>query len=257
VFYVGKGSGRRAWNFTFGRNQHHKAVIAKHGAENVVVTIHQCVDEASAFELEMLLIAEYKAKGLQLCNKTDGGEGASGRPVSEKQRAALDANRKLPKTERGRAAASSNLKQLWATNPAMRENAARMAELRRGVKRPAYVVEALVKAHKGKKHTGARLEQIRAAQQIAQEAAKAWHTSDEGRVWHEEHGKKTWVNREWEPCTCQECGRSFNSPFPTRAKYCEPNCRNTAKRRKAGKPVGVRSKRTPPSVLSGKRAAGK
>jgi hypothetical protein len=256
VFYVGKGFARRAWWFKQGRNPYHRSIIEKHGAENIIVTTHPCVSEEAAFELEKVLIAKYRALGARLANQTDGGEGASGRPVSEKVRTAFDANRALPKTTAQRKASSKNLKALWETNPAMRENADAMAEKRRGIKRPAHVVAALVAAHKGKKQSGKRLEQTRASQQIAQEAAKAWHSSEEGKKWHEQHGKSTWANRDWKPCICKECGRTFASPYPTRAKYCEPNCRNTAHRRAAGKPVGVRSKHSAPTVLSGKRAVG-
>lgn len=252
VFYVGKGKGRRAWNFTHGRNPYHRSIIKKHGAENIIVTIHPCADEAAAFELEKQMIAEYPS----LANMTDGGEGASGRPISEKVRAAFDKARATPKTERARLASSATLKKAWVENPALRENAERMAEARRGVPRPAHVVAALVKAHKGKKQTGERLEQTRASQQIAQEAAKAWHSSEEGRKWHEEHGRKTWGAREWVECKCTECGRAFASPYPTRAKYCDSRCASRANRRKQGKPVGVRSQRVAPSVLSGKRVVG-
>jgi len=254
VFYVGKGTGRRAWNFTKGRNPKHRSIITKYGAENIVVTIYPCASEEAAFDLEKGLISKYES----LANMTDGGEGASGRPISDRARAAFDEYRKTapPVSDERKAAAAATMKRNWETNPAMRENARGMAEKRRGVKRPAHVVAALVAAHKGRKYTGERLEQIRAAQMIAQEAAKAWHSSDEGKVWHEEHGKKSWENREWVACTCQECGRTFSSPYPSRAKYCDPNCRNRAARRREGKPVGVRSKRVPPAVLSGKRAAG-
>jgi len=256
VFYVGKGVGRRAWWFKQGRNPHHRSIIEKHGAANIIVTIYGCVNESAAFELEKELIAKYLALGVRLANQTAGGEGASGRPISDKVRAAFDANRGQPKTDAAKAAVSAALKKSWETNPAMRINAQQMAEKRRGVKRPEHVVAALVKSHKGKKQTGVRLEQTQAAQRIAQEAARVWHSTEEGKKWHEAHGKKSWENREWVGCTCQECGRAFASPYPKQAKYCEPNCRNRANRRKHGKPVGVRSKRVSSAVLSGKRLVG-
>lgn len=252
VFYVGKGFGRRAWNFTHGRNPYHRSIIKKHGAENIIVTVFPCESEEAAFELERKMIAEHP----DLANMTEGGEGASGRPISDKTRAAFDAARGRTKTQKMREAASRNLKKVWATNPAMRENAERMAESRRGVKRPPHVVAALVAAHKGKKQKGERLEQTRASQAIAQEAAKAWHSSDEGRKWHEEHGKKSWANREWVEVKCQECGRPFRTPYPTRAKWCDSSCASAANRRKQGKPVGVRPDRRKTSLLSGKRSAG-
>ena len=252
IFYVGKGCGRRAWNFTKGRNPKHLAVIRKYGSENIIVTVYPCESEQVAFDLERGLIACHQ----NLTNMTDGGEGCSGRPISDKTRAAFDVARRVPKTEKARAALAENLKQLWVKNPAMRDNAERLAESRRGVARPKHVVDALVAAHKGKKQSGARLEQTRAAQMVAQEAARQWHASDEGREWHVEHGKKTWDNREWVAVRCVVCGRAFRSPYPSRAKYCQQSCRSATARLKQGKPVGVRPNRRKTSVLSGKRVVG-
>lgn len=254
VFYVGKGHGRRAWNFTYGRNPHHRSIIKKHGADNIIVTTYPCESEDSAFDLERVLIAQHPG----LANMTEGGEGASGRPISDKVRKAFDDYRKSappPSEERCRIAGET-MRKNWETNPAMWENVAKMAEARRGVKRPPHVVEALRKAHKGKKLTGERLEKVRAALQLAQEAAKVWHSSEEGRKWHEEHGKSCWVNREWVERTCEECGRSFRTPYPTRKKTCDRSCWDKANRRKQGKPVGVRPNRAKPTLLSGKRAVG-
>lgn len=258
VFYVGKGFARRAWWFKQGRNPYHRSIIEKYGVENIVVTVHPCVSEEAAFELERELIAKYRALDVRLANQTDGGEGSSGRPVSKKVRAAFDDYRanKPPMSESHRKIASETMKKAWKTNPALRENAVAMAEKRRGVKRPEHVVAALVKAHKGKKQVGKRLEQTRAAQQVAQEAAKAWHSSEEGRKWHEQNGRATWANREWVEVVCQECGRPFRTPYPTRAKWCDTSCGNAAKRRAQGKPVGVRPNRRKTQQLSGKRIAG-
>lgn len=224
VFYVGKGCGRRAYKLKAGRNPYHRRVVEKYGAENIIVEVYPCVSEEAAFELEKVLIAKYSA----LTNLTEGGEGGSPEVLAN----------------------------LWKTNPAMRENAVAMAEKRRGVKRPAHVVAALVKAHKGKKQSGERLEQTRAAQQVAQEAAKAWHSSEEGRKWHEQNGKAAWANREWVEVLCQECGRPFRTPYPTRAKWCCTNCSSAATRRRKGKPVGVRPNRRKTPELSGKRVVG-
>ena len=146
VFYVGKGSGRRAWNFTKGRNPKHLAIINKYGAENIVVTLFPCESEDAAFALERAMIAEHTG----LANMTDGGEGASGRPVSSKVRAAFDAARVKPKSEKFRRLSAERLRQLWVDNPAMRENARKMAERRKGVARPQHVIDTLVACHKGK-----------------------------------------------------------------------------------------------------------
>lgn len=254
VFYVGKGKGRRAWNFTHGRNPHHRSIIKKYGAENIIVTTYPCADEAAAFELEKQMIAEHP----ELANMTGGGEGSAGRPISDKTRAAFDAyrNAKVPKSEAHRKVCSETLKKAWVTNPAMRENVERMTEARRGVKRPAHVVAALVASHKGKKQTGEKLERTRAAQRVAQEAAKAWHSSEEGRKWHEQNGKNVWANREWVEVVCEECGRPFRTPYPTRKRTCDSSCYRAANRRKQGLPVGLRPNRRKAALLSGKRLTG-
>jgi hypothetical protein len=76
-FYVGKGKGPRAYQFSK-RSAWHKNVVAKHGRKNISVEIIECQSEQDAFELERQLIAELTAAGIELVNLTDGGEGASG-----------------------------------------------------------------------------------------------------------------------------------------------------------------------------------
>jgi hypothetical protein len=252
VFYVGKGCARRAWWFKRGRNPHHLAIIAKYGAENIKVEILPCESEAGAFALEKKLISELPG----LVNMTDGGEGASGRPVSAKVKAnfeKMQSARVFSEADRVRSA--EIMRRAWREQrEKMLANVERLTEARRGVPRSAHVVEALVAANKGKKQVGARLAKTLVAQKIAQEKAKAWHSSEEGKQWHAENGKRAWKNREWVEVACQECGRSFRTPYPTRAKWCDASCGNAAKRRKAGKPVGVRPNRRKTQVLSGKRA---
>lgn len=80
VFYVGKGSGRRAWYF-HERNTHWTNTFKKHGC--VVEIIKENLSEQDAFELEKQLVAEYAGK--KLCNKTDGGEGVSGYRFTKEQ----------------------------------------------------------------------------------------------------------------------------------------------------------------------------
>lgn len=77
-FYVGKGNGKRSHDFTCGRNQHHKNIVAKYGKENVGVFVFDCDSEAQALADEVQQIAQLREEGYELCNMTDGGEGASG-----------------------------------------------------------------------------------------------------------------------------------------------------------------------------------
>lgn len=72
VFYVGKGSGRRAWS-KCGRNKHWKSTAGKYGFE--VTLVADDLDEDVAFELEKELIAELRE---HLCNFDEGGKGATG-----------------------------------------------------------------------------------------------------------------------------------------------------------------------------------
>lgn len=78
LFYVGKGQGKRSHEFTAGRNQYHKNIVAKYGAENIRVSIIPCESEDHAFATEIQLIKSFRLVGDELANMTDGGEGASG-----------------------------------------------------------------------------------------------------------------------------------------------------------------------------------
>jgi len=79
-FYVGKGSGRRAYvlNFSSRRNRGHHNIIIKHGKENILIYTRDCVSEAQAHEHEIWMIAWCRAQGYRLVNATNGGEGVSG-----------------------------------------------------------------------------------------------------------------------------------------------------------------------------------
>lgn len=70
VFYVGKGSGRRAWVFEK-RNSYWARVFNKHGCE--VDIFKDNMPEVCAFTLEKIMIAQYGIDSL--CNITSGGDG--------------------------------------------------------------------------------------------------------------------------------------------------------------------------------------
>lgn len=84
-FYVGKGSGKRAYRLNQ-RNAHHKAVIAKYGKDNIRIFIFPCESEESAFLDEVHQIAQLRNEGFDLVNHTDGGEGESGYESFDKSR---------------------------------------------------------------------------------------------------------------------------------------------------------------------------
>ena len=76
-FYVGKGHGKRAYNF-YCRSEWHKNIVAKYGRNNIIIEIIHCLNELQAFDLEKIYIKQLKDGGVNLVNSTDGGEGISG-----------------------------------------------------------------------------------------------------------------------------------------------------------------------------------
>lgn len=78
IFYVGKGTGKRAHNLRRKRNTHHDRIVKKCGAENITVEVTYHVSEEEAFNYEVALIAELRNKGVSLTNMTIGGEGTCG-----------------------------------------------------------------------------------------------------------------------------------------------------------------------------------
>lgn len=76
-FYIGKGHGRRAYNF-YCRSEWHKNIVAKYGKKNILIEIINCVNESQAFDLEKIYIKQIRDSGIKLVNLTDGGEGHSG-----------------------------------------------------------------------------------------------------------------------------------------------------------------------------------
>lgn len=76
IFYVGKGSHRRAHS-KHGRNKHWKSVVSKSGGYSVRL-IADNIEEDLSFLVEMERIDQLNRMGFKLTNKTDGGEGPSG-----------------------------------------------------------------------------------------------------------------------------------------------------------------------------------
>lgn len=74
-FYIGKGSGRRAWS-SCSRNSWWTNIVNKHGFDVEIVV--DKLNEKSAFDLEKKLILLFKKLNYNISNLSEGGEGPSG-----------------------------------------------------------------------------------------------------------------------------------------------------------------------------------
>lgn len=84
-YYIGKGKGRRL-------NAPHKKNIAVPKNKNQIVVMESCLSEIGAFALERRYIKWYGRKDICtgiLRNLTDGGDGQSGRVLSEEHKAKI------------------------------------------------------------------------------------------------------------------------------------------------------------------------
>lgn len=73
-FYVGKGALRRVKYFGE-RNPHHQNIVKKYGKENLLYGMLECSSSDIAYSLEMGVIKCLKRMGVELVNRTAGGEG--------------------------------------------------------------------------------------------------------------------------------------------------------------------------------------
>lgn len=80
-FYVGKGTGMRAFEKSKNRNERYLRIVSKLATtlnEVRIVIYADELDETSAFNIEMERIAFWRQQGVDLCNLTIGGDGIRG-----------------------------------------------------------------------------------------------------------------------------------------------------------------------------------
>jgi len=85
VFYVGKGKGKRAFDAKNRNNKYWKRVVEKCGGFDVKF-VAKDIDEELALLCEIERIDQLKRIGVKLTNLTNGGDGASGRFVSDEEK---------------------------------------------------------------------------------------------------------------------------------------------------------------------------
>ena len=251
-FYVGKGQGNRAYVLHRRRNPYHQRKVASVGAANVRIDLFPAPTEAEAFRREVELIRWLTATGHVLTNLTPGGEGASGRDMAlyphviEKLRKANTGRVKTPAEIEARASKLRGRKH----SPA---RVTKMMQVHLGAKRSEETKRRVSDALTGRSLSPEHRK--RSAEVLASVSAKAaeWHASPAGKEWHSENGKHSWVGRTRTRLLCgsPDCGRHFDTAFPTRALYCSSNCKERERCRRLGKPVGVRPRRRAPPLLPG------
>lgn len=147
VFYIGKGSGRRAWATQY-RTDYWRRVRDKYG---IVIEILEWFDkEEDAFRNEKVLIAHHRAMGARICNITDGGEGATGNVMPESAKIAISkaklGRKRPPETEETRLRKSESAKGRRMSPEAI----AKTAAFHTGRKRSPETLAKMSAALKGK-----------------------------------------------------------------------------------------------------------
>jgi hypothetical protein len=118
VFYVGKGCGKRAGNFS-SRNRLWKQMAADAGGASVGYVVDK-VDEEFSFLVEQEYIDKLRRIGAKLANLTDGGEGNAGAVRTEDMKrkyAAAKIGKKRPADVVARMRATKTGKNTGADNP--------------------------------------------------------------------------------------------------------------------------------------------
>jgi hypothetical protein len=142
-FYVGKGKKNRAYS-RGGRSSHWGNIVAKLeriGSSYEVRLVATDLKESEAFSLEKERILFWRDK-VDLCNKTDGGDGVSGLVMSEGSRQKMSAKAK------GR---PGNITMLGRKHSD--ETRAKMSAAHKGKSKSAEHAAKVGAAHKGKKRS--------------------------------------------------------------------------------------------------------
>ena len=169
-FYVGKGKGGRAYKMR-DRNAHHKAIMDKLSREGSGVEVRMVatgMTEDEAFALEVERITFWREAGVDIANRTNGGDGVSGLKMSDAAKTKM-------------AAAKIGKKQ----DP---EQVVRRIAPLIGRKQPRHAVEICAQKRRGKKLSDEHRAKLSAAHtgKVMSDAAKAsLSAANKGKPWSE------------------------------------------------------------------------
>ena len=193
-FYVGKGKGRRGYDFRK-RSHHYKNIITKYGAKNILVGKIDCSSEEIAFELEKGLIKCLRRSAAKLCNKTDGGDGTHGWVASAEIRAKMasaQTGKRYSTESRAKMSASAKVRvrppmsietreKISTANKGLvrgLEARAKISAAKTGKKRSAEFREKMAASRRGKTHSEATRVKMSASR-------KKWHEANRTKVNYE------------------------------------------------------------------------
>lgn len=176
-FYVGKGKTRRA-NVMYNRGRHHENIQKKLERKGMCVEVRLVasgLSEENAFALEIERIAFWRSVGVDLCNRTSGGEGASN--PSDETRALMRAaklgrklteehKRKVAETSRQRMADPAARMRISESSKAFQnrpEQKEKTSQFFKNLPRTKEHCERISAAHKGKKPSPGHIEASRLA----------------------------------------------------------------------------------------------
>lgn len=76
-----------------------------------------------------------------------------------------------------------------------------------------------------------RLEKAREHIENIRPLAIAWHKSEKAKKFHIKHGKEVFRNLPTYEKICEVCGKSFQTVFPNKSRFCGNNCKATFRRK--------------------------
>lgn len=152
-FYVGKGHGQRKNTIKRPKNKRHSNIVSKLERDGFgvdVIIIAQGLSEYGAFDLEIERITYWRSVGDELCNLTNGGEGASGYRQTDEHRAKIGASKKgFPRS----AETIAKLKSSFAGKPFPKEALQKAIIARTGKPHSEETRAKIGASHRGRKHT--------------------------------------------------------------------------------------------------------